>query len=212
MNPIYTTLILVGLFAPLFFTVDVSAEVSSQNHTEKKTKHAQHRTLNDDVRHRGIEVLDPIYETTPVVRHQMALAFEFYQDMTQALYLENASEADKAAQDMALAVLEVPTEDLRDHGLEAWHQHAKLYERVLKEFRHESTISAKRSYFAHISEIVYCTVKSFGLGATLSNVYFCPMALDGKGAFWLTESNNVQNPYFGETMENCVELSETLGP
>ena len=39
---------------------------------------------------------------------------------------------------------------------------------------------------------------------------FCPMAFDSKGAYWLSESNSIQNPYFGKKMIDCGETKETL--
>lgn len=175
-------------------------------------QHAQHRSLQDDVRHRGILILDNVYETTPVIRHQMTRALRQYEKLTESLFAGEPEGANDAAKSMIAAIRTVPTDNLRDEGHSSWHQHVQLYERVLKEFQHESALSAKRSYFAHLSEIVYCTVKSFGLGAKLSNVYFCPMALEGKGAFWLSESDQVHNPYFGSAMADCGELRESLGP
>ncbi len=39
---------------------------------------------------------------------------------------------------------------------------------------------------------------------------FCPMAFEGRGAFWLQDAEKVQNPYFGPTMPDCGELKETI--
>lgn len=35
------------------------------------------------------------------------------------------------------------------------------------------------------------------------------MAFDNKGAFWLSEIEEIRNPYFGEAMLNCGEVHET---
>ncbi len=39
---------------------------------------------------------------------------------------------------------------------------------------------------------------------------FCPMAFEGRGAFWIQDSEKVENPYFGPTMPECGELKETI--
>jgi Cu(I)/Ag(I) efflux system membrane fusion protein len=39
---------------------------------------------------------------------------------------------------------------------------------------------------------------------------FCPMANNNKGAYWLSESKVIRNPYFGEKMINCGETKEIL--
>ena len=176
------------------------------------TPHAGHRSLQDDVRHRGIEIPDSPYRTTLQLRHSITRALDEYRDLSAALVEDNSAKADRAAVAMQEALRQVSTDSMRSDGARVWRQHAELYEKVLRQFQHEDSIALKRSYFAHLSEIVYCTVKSFSLGAKLSNVFFCPMALEGKGAFWLNESKQVQNPYMGVAMPACGEMRETLGP
>jgi hypothetical protein len=39
---------------------------------------------------------------------------------------------------------------------------------------------------------------------------FCPMAFDFKGAFWLSDSEEILNPYFGEEMLTCGNVDEKL--
>jgi hypothetical protein len=36
------------------------------------------------------------------------------------------------------------------------------------------------------------------------------MAMEGKGANWLSLSENISNPYMGETMPGCGLVKETL--
>ena len=39
---------------------------------------------------------------------------------------------------------------------------------------------------------------------------YCPMALDNRGASWLTPEEQVLNPYFGDRMLRCGSIEETL--
>ena len=39
---------------------------------------------------------------------------------------------------------------------------------------------------------------------------FCPMAFDFKGAFWLSDSEEILNPYFGEEMLTCGNVDVEL--
>ncbi len=36
------------------------------------------------------------------------------------------------------------------------------------------------------------------------------MAFNNKGAFWLQDNDNIQNPYFGPAMPTCGDLKETI--
>jgi len=40
---------------------------------------------------------------------------------------------------------------------------------------------------------------------------YCPMAFDGKGAYWLSDSKEVRNPYFGDQMLKCGVIDSKLG-
>ena len=39
---------------------------------------------------------------------------------------------------------------------------------------------------------------------------FCPKARNAKGAYWLSETKDIRNPYFGESMRTCDETKETM--
>jgi hypothetical protein len=208
------------LILPLLFVLSGCGKEAADRHEAgvdgslgtNPVSHESHEMLRNRVAHRGIVVLDDIYKTTPATRHSMARILDEYAYLRDSLVEGEIGKVDSTAQSMLAAVEAVPTGDLRREGREAWEQHASLYSRTLRELAHATSLKEKRSYFAHISEIVYCSVKSFGLGDKLSNVYFCPMAFDSKGAYWLSDIEYVQNPYFGKSMINCGERVEVLGP
>lgn len=39
---------------------------------------------------------------------------------------------------------------------------------------------------------------------------YCPMAFDGKGAYWLSDSKEVRNPYFGDQMLKCGVVDKEI--
>lgn len=60
-----------------------------------------------------------------------------------------------------------------------------------------------------LSESILEVTESFGLEKDKVYKDFCPMAFDNKGAFWLSETEEILNPYFGEAMLSCGEVKET---
>ena len=38
----------------------------------------------------------------------------------------------------------------------------------------------------------------------------CPMAFDGRGAWWLQADRETRNPYFGAAMPECGDVVETI--
>ncbi len=39
---------------------------------------------------------------------------------------------------------------------------------------------------------------------------FCPMAFEGKGDYWYSNTEEIRNPYFGDKMLKCGRLEETI--
>ncbi|MCK5706403.1 MAG: efflux RND transporter periplasmic adaptor subunit [Candidatus Aureabacteria bacterium] len=40
---------------------------------------------------------------------------------------------------------------------------------------------------------------------------FCPMAFDGKEAYWLSNEQEIKNPYYGDAMPSCGEIKNEYG-
>ena len=70
-------------------------------------------------------------------------------------------------------------------------------------------IAHQREHFILLSEDMYDLVKTLGTKQTLYKD-FCPMANDKKGAFWLSSTKNIQNPYMGKKMGSCGSVKETI--
>lgn len=66
-----------------------------------------------------------------------------------------------------------------------------------------------REHFDLMSQNVYAMAKVKNTGMTLYKQY-CPMAFDNEGAFWLSSSEEIKNPYFGDKMLKCGKVQETI--
>lgn len=73
-----------------------------------------------------------------------------------------------------------------------------------------SDIEAQRTAFQKLSNEMINQVKKSGLSSGEVYVEYCPMAFDDKGASWLSSSKEIRNPYFGDKMLNCGEVTETI--
>lgn len=71
-------------------------------------------------------------------------------------------------------------------------------------------IDVQRKLFAELSNDFIAKVKESGLASGELYVEYCPMALNDKGASWLSNNKEIRNPYFGESMMNCGEVKETI--
>lgn len=72
-----------------------------------------------------------------------------------------------------------------------------------------ANIEAQRLAFSDLSNELLALIKG-NLSSGELYLAYCPMALDNAGANWITEVNEIKNPYFGDKMLKCGTIKETL--
>lgn len=70
-------------------------------------------------------------------------------------------------------------------------------------------IKKQREFFVGLTDEVTKILKSDIKSGKIHQQY-CPMAFDGKGGYWLSDSDEIRNPYFGDIMLACGEVTEVL--
>jgi membrane fusion protein, copper/silver efflux system len=73
----------------------------------------------------------------------------------------------------------------------------------------KGNIEHQREHFEMLSNDIYDLVKTFESGQVLYRD-FCPMYNKNRGAYWLSETREIQNPYFGKEMLTCGVIKEEL--
>ncbi|MDF2188670.1 DUF3347 domain-containing protein [Paraflavitalea sp. CAU 1676] len=71
-------------------------------------------------------------------------------------------------------------------------------------------IEVQRTAYSTLSNDFIALVKKSGLNSGELYVDYCPMALNDKGASWISPNKEIRNPYFGEKMMTCGEVKETI--
>ncbi|MCX6984854.1 MAG: efflux RND transporter periplasmic adaptor subunit, partial [Lentisphaerae bacterium] len=90
-------------------------------------------------------------------------------------------------------------------------QAAKLDERYSSRLASSKDLKAARENFSQISALFYRELSSSAENLKKpAYMFFCPMAFNNKGAYWLQDDKETQNPYFGSVMPDCGELKETI--
>lgn len=133
-----------------------------------------------------------------------------YLQIKNALTKDNDKEAASAADEL------VKTFGLFDKTSLTTAQ-AKVYEDIVEDAREHAehiganagNIKHQREHFDILSKDLYDLVKETGAGQKL---YYtnCSMYNNNKGANWLSESKEVQNPYLGTAMPTCGSVKEEL--
>jgi Cu(I)/Ag(I) efflux system membrane fusion protein len=67
----------------------------------------------------------------------------------------------------------------------------------------------QRNHFKQLSAHLSNGIKLFGVDQKIYE-QFCPMADNNKGAYWLSTTKEITNPYFGEAMLTCGEITDEM--
>lgn len=71
-------------------------------------------------------------------------------------------------------------------------------------------IDKQRAVFALLSNEFIALLKETGLDSGKLYILHCPMVFHDKGAYWLSSSKEIRNPYYGEDMLNCGSVKEAV--
>lgn len=133
-----------------------------------------------------------------------------YLQIKNALTKDNDKEAATAANEMVKAFGSFDKASLTTEQAKVYND---IEEDALEHAKHiganAGKIDHQREHFDILSKDVYDLVKELGAGQKL---YYtnCPMYNNNKGANWLSETKEIQNPYLGQSMPTCGSVKEEL--
>ena len=122
--------------------------------------------------------------------------YNAYLDLKASLVNTDASKAKEAAIVMSAKVGEkYKAENLQE---------------ALGALQGSATVKEQRIAFENVSAIVENLIADNKIISGAVYKQYCPMAFNGKGAYWLSNSNEVRNPYFGDQMLKCGVVEKEI--
>ena len=90
-------------------------------------------------------------------------------------------------------------------------EYMEIYENAKEQAEHivKSPIDHQREHFEVLSTDINDMITLLGTDKTLYQD-FCPMANGGKGAIWLSESEEIKNPFYGSKMIDCGKVQNKI--
>lgn len=143
-------------------------------------------------------------------KNLMAMVTDYY-ELKDALVATNAANADAAANKLISSTgnMQGSLDSANATALKPYLDTIVSESKAMTAMMDESC-EHKRANFDKISDAMYSLLKK----AELKNagVYheFCPMAFNERGAYWLSNSAEIKNPYFGKKMLECGEVTDSL--
>lgn len=148
-------------------------------------------------------------EAPAAFQRQLTAVYQASLALTEALVASDAARVRKAVGLVQRALDKVNRGVLKGPAHNDWMKQVGTMNDALKKIQTSTDIEAQRTAYAPFEDGLYRSVKAFGIDLPAYR-QFCPMALDNKGAYWLSDKKPIRNPYFGDAMLTCGETKETL--
>ena len=144
-------------------------------------------------------------------KSQLAAVLPQYLKLKDALVESDESKATEAAKATLNSLKSVNMMLLTGEAHNKWMQYHNEIKSNLNGIVTMDGIEMKRTHFRLVSDGLAKSLKEFDVSFT-DPVYveFCPMANNNKGAYWLSESKDIRNPYFGDKMLKCGSVKDVI--
>ncbi len=140
---------------------------------------------------------------------QPNIMVQHYLHLKNALVSSDPEETKAGAKGMLSVISKMDTSKLSTEQKAIWDAEIGIIKENATHISETTEISHQREHLGPLSEAMLVLVKIIGGGKTLY-YEFCPMANDNKGGYWLSETEEIKNPYFGDDMLNCGEVREII--
>lgn len=142
-------------------------------------------------------------------RQQLTDLAEAYFKVKNALVKDDAQTAMTESKAVKASLDKVNMSLVEGDAHDHWMDLQGKMEKALQGMQEDEDIESVRKQFQLLSEIMLAITESFGLEKETVYRQYCPMAFGDEGAYWLSELEAIQNPYFGKSMLTCGEVRDT---
>ena len=152
---------------------------------------------------------DQSYKSDPGFRKQLQAVFTAYLSVKDALIQSDVNTAAQQAIQLQNTIGEVDMKLVKGDAHVEWMKDLAVLEKASTSIAEDGDLAQARMMLSPLSDQLFHTLKKFQVSVD-GYRQFCPMAMDNQGAFWLSDSDKVLNPYFGDAMLTCGNVEEEL--
>jgi poly(3-hydroxyalkanoate) synthetase len=130
-----------------------------------------------------------------------------YIGVKNALAGSNAGLTRSRAKEL-LRALSAPANSLQPAQQKIFATYADKLKSDSRQIGQATTLAMQRARFETLSNNMFALLSVLKVNSTTVYQQYCPM----KKAYWLSEAEEIRNPYYGEKMMECGTVTATLGP
>ena len=144
-------------------------------------------------------------------KDQLGAVIRDYLKMKDAFVATNENDVEQEAKKVLASLNNVEMSLLSGNAHNYWMKLLTPLKDNLQAIINMKGIEMKRSHFSIVSDKLIEAVEAFGISDAGSiYIQFCPMAFDDIGGYWLSDKEEIRNPYFGDLMLSCGEVKKEI--
>lgn len=185
------------------FAIDAAAQLNNQASMMNKKvmlKGADHS------RH-----LPDYTESTPTAfKEQLVELTQRYLALKDDLVVTHSTAASASASRMLNQLSLVDMSLVKGDAHMYWMEQQEALQAHGQQITKMEDVEDQRKQFEFLSKALINTIKVFGIPDDAFYIQHCPMAFDNDGADWISDVEEIKNPYFGDRMLRCGWVQETI--
>ena len=183
------------------FTVDASAQLQGKKSMMNKDGG---KTMTGHEGHTMDKMTEKI-DFNSDVEKSFQPVINAYLDLKDALILSDVNLASSKSKAFRKILDEIPV-----NQREQTHNYWSFLHKTSKGINENVSLEHQRKQFQIISDNFIEMVRNFDEVNSKLFVQFCPMADNNNGAFWISQEEQVLNPYFGDKMLKCGSVKQII--
>ncbi|WP_057936106.1 efflux RND transporter periplasmic adaptor subunit [Algoriphagus resistens] len=149
-------------------------------------------------------------EISAKAKDELKPVFDTYFKLKNALTKDELSGSKSRAADMLSALEKVNMAEFKGDAHNEWMKYSEKIKAALAQISTQKKLEEIRKSFGSVSDELLGLAENFRPLSTKIYVQHCPMADSNRGADWLSLEEKVVNPYFGNAMLTCGEVTKTI--
>lgn len=141
---------------------------------------------------------------------QLCDVFAASLQLKDALVFSDSAKAKASVSSIRFALSKADLTLLKDEVVMDRMGSLKILNENLERIGGSNDLTIPRKAFSSFSDALYKSPKEFGAGAIMVYYAQCPMANNKTGAYRLSDTKELCNPYFGNEMLSCGKANETI--
>jgi Cu(I)/Ag(I) efflux system membrane fusion protein len=195
------------------FAIDAAAQLNNKLSMMNKNveiKDQKPKTKKEEKQKEGLKITNYSKTTPAKFKNQLKELVKAYLSLKDAFVNTDVTKANAQAKMVGGRLEKVNMALLKNKAHMTWMKYSRQIKSAIEAISKVKDVEKQRTQFEQLSNALIAAVKSFGVSEITLYKQYCPMAFDNEGAFWLSDKDEIRNPYFGDKMLKCGSVKETI--